>query len=307
MKIAAIGPLTPLQSTSDDEDHAFLLEKVSPSGLSTFLAKQKRCLLLSTEIADIFNNLLKSDESARFSISTLCQLFSGEGMKFDFATQHKRIIPDSTPFAILGGIQMKPTVFLAHILDNQSSGLLDRVMFCAPKCLPPSMATAFEAANRLSELNFDTTFDSCMEQIFNAHPFPAEEDEPLIYKFENGALQHIHQLHDEFNTKLCDNIMDGSPTQASKDVELIERVAVALFVLDNTLKSVINKTPFTWPREIPLTTVEKAAKYVRHWEAQKEAIVKVSIVQWFFFSLRVLIVMPLGIAQSKPCIYNNKN
>ena len=129
--------------------------------------------ILSTEVADIFNNLLKCDESARFSVSTLCQLFSGEKVTLDIATQQRRTIPENTPFAILGGIQMKPTVFLAHTLANQGSGLLDQMMICVLKCLLPSMAQAIDATQQLSEKDFPTDFSVCMETIQRSNGCPA--------------------------------------------------------------------------------------------------------------------------------------
>ena len=265
-----------IQEGDVDEGMDFLLEKVSPSGLSTFLAKNKKCFILSTEIADVFNNLLKQSDDSRFSVSTLCQLFSGEGMTLDFATQNRRAIPPNTPFGILGGIQLKPAMFFAHVLNNQCSGLLDRFMICVPKCLPPTMRAAKEAADQLATKTYTTDFNKCMREIFNAHPI-ANPEEGITYTFDEQATTHLYQLSDEFHEELKASIVESQPSPViSKHVELIQRVAVALYVLDNTLTSIINKTQVTFNTTIPKSAVEKAAKYVMHWEGQKECITKVS-------------------------------
>ena len=86
---------------------------------------------------------------------------------------------------------------------------------------------------------------------------------------------HLRDLHESFNHSLIEVITEGRPTPATKHIELIQRVSVSLFVLNNTLHSVIYSRPFTFNKEIPLEAVQKAAKYVLYWESQKEIIVKV--------------------------------
>ena len=194
----------------------------------------------------------------------------------DFATQQRRTIPENTPFAILGGIQMKPTVFLAHTLASQGSGLLDRMMICVPKCLPPSMAQAIEATQRLSGKDFPTDFSVCMEKIFTAHPLPTADQPIVVYTFHPLALTYLKDIHGDFNSALCEAIQEGRPTTASKHIELVQRIAVAIHVLNKTLTAIVTNVPVVFDYIISLDTVTKATTYVRHWEAQKEAIVKVS-------------------------------
>ena len=222
----------------------------------------------------MFNNLLKPTDDSRFSVSTLCQLFSGEQITLDFATQQRRTIPSNSPFGILGGIQLKPTVVLTQAIGSQGSGLLDRVMICAPKCLPPSMASSHHAAQCLSTKTYTPDFNLCMKEIHNAHPFGTEEGD-IIYKFSPEAMKHVTDLHETFNNSFVEAITEGRPTQTSKNIELMQRVAVALYALDNTLQSVINNTDISFNNILPLSAVERAAKYVMYWESQKEIIVKV--------------------------------
>ena len=203
------------------------------------------------------------------------QLFSGEAMTLDFATQNRRAIPAHTPFGILGGIQLKPAMFFVHILNNQSSGLLDRFMICAPKSLPPTMRAAKEAADKLATKSYTTDFNQCMNKIFNGHPI-ASAEEGIVYTFDEEATLYLHQISDDFHEVLTTSIVEGFPSPLSKNVELVQRVAVAIYVLDNTLTSIINKTQVTFNTTIPKSAVIKAAKYVNHWEGQKECMTKVS-------------------------------
>ena len=162
--------------------------------------------MLSTEVADIFTNLFKNDDAGGFSVSTLCQLFSSERITLDFATQQCQTIEAKTPFAILGGIQMKPTVFLTHTLAAQNSGQLDRMMICIPKCLPPSMQNASSASQVLNKKDYDTTFGLCMETIATAHPTPESDNDEIIYKFNEDARQHLFDMHLAFNASFCEAI-----------------------------------------------------------------------------------------------------
>lgn len=289
LKIAALEPLTCLLEEIEAETGEpleFLMEKVSPSGLSTYLAKHQKCLILSTEVADVFNNLLKTTDDSRFTMSTLCQLFSGEKITLDFATQQRRTIPVNTPFGIIGGIQMKPAVFLSHHMASQGTGLLDRVMLCAPYCIPPTMAAAESARQQLQEKPFTTDFKELIHEIYHAHS-NKEDQAKKKYTFDTLALTELANLHQQFHDALSEAINEGKPTPASKQIELITRIAVAIFVLNNTLQSIVNQTPLEFPTVVPVAAVKKAAKYVAHWEGQKETIVQVSN---FNFSMTLLFV-----------------
>ena len=77
-----------------------------------------------------------------------------------------------------------------------------------------------------------------------------------------------------FNTAFCEAIREGRPTPVTKHI--IQRVAVALHVIENTLFAIIKNNDITFTLSVSTETVKKATKYVQHWEGQKEAIIKVS-------------------------------
>ncbi len=108
-------------------------------------------------------------------------------------------------------------------------------------------------------------------------------DEDIItYKFEHAALTYLENLHEMFHENLKEALTEGKTTSATKSIKLIQRVAASLFVLDNTLKTVINGEDFTFPTEITLEAVKRSAAYVHHLESQKEIIVKVRNVSILF-------------------------
>ena len=83
-------------------------------------------------------------------------------------------------------------------------------------------------------------------------------------------------MHHVFNTAFCEATREGRPTPVTKHIELIQRVAVALHVLENTLFAIIKNNDITFTHSVSIETVKEATKYVQHWEGQKEAIIKVS-------------------------------
>ena len=82
-------------------------KKLSPSGLSTFLAQNKKCFFLSTQVANIFSNLLKQFDDSCFLVSIQYQLFSGKEITVEFATQGHCAFPIIHPY-----------IFLMHILST---------------------------------------------------------------------------------------------------------------------------------------------------------------------------------------------
>ncbi len=170
--------------------------------------------------------------------------------------------------------------FLAHNLAQQGSGLFDRVMMCAPTCLPPSLNESNEATAKLRNLNYEPDFCVAISEIYKGHI--ASTEEPIKYTFSQDAQNILNDLHDEFNATLREAISSGSVPPASKQVELIQRLSLAIFVLENTLQSVVQDSQFQFPRIIPQEAVRKASKYVTYCENQKETLLKVI---FFFYSL----------------------
>ncbi|PFX34009.1 Glycoprotein 3-alpha-L-fucosyltransferase A [Stylophora pistillata] len=84
-----------------------IISKTTSSGLVKLLAKKKKGMILSPEIFDILNKLLKSDEdNATGDIQLLCKLFSGERCSYHFSTEESRLILPNTPFCLLGSTQL---------------------------------------------------------------------------------------------------------------------------------------------------------------------------------------------------------
>ena len=88
--------------------------------------------VLSPEVFDIFNKLMKSDEdNATGDIQLLCKLFSGERCSYHYATEGNRIISQNTPFCILGSTQLLNAAKLIAKMDH-GHGLVDRILFATP-------------------------------------------------------------------------------------------------------------------------------------------------------------------------------
>ena len=121
------GPVTPkysffLQNTGkspaiqhaaqDPLDFIQLLDtvitKTTSSGLVKHLAQHKKGIILSPEVFDILNKLMKSDEdNATGDVQLLCKLFSGERCSYHYSTEETQIIPSNTSFSILGSTHCK--------------------------------------------------------------------------------------------------------------------------------------------------------------------------------------------------------
>ena len=88
--------------------------------------------MLSPEVFDVLNKLMKSDEeNATGDIQLLCKLFSGEHCSYHYSTEESRIIPANTPFSILGPTQLLNATKLIAKMDH-GHGLVDRMLFAIP-------------------------------------------------------------------------------------------------------------------------------------------------------------------------------
>ena len=113
-------------------------------------------MILSPEIFDIKNKLLKSDEdNATGDVQLLCKLFSGERCSYHFSTEESREIPPNTPFCLLGSTQLVNTAKLIARID-QGHGLVDRILFAIPLAFRPTL-TEMEAAT--DQLSFEVVSD----------------------------------------------------------------------------------------------------------------------------------------------------
>ena len=89
------------------------------------------------------------------------------------------------------------------------------------------------------------------------------------------AKAYLRQLHTQYNDNVRHSILEGEPTPISKNIELISRTALSIFVLDNAIKQHINKLKHSFPPEMSITALKRAGKFVIYCESQKEAMVKV--------------------------------
>ena len=117
----------------------FLIERCTSSGLVKTLAEQKKTIVVSPEVFDVLNKILKNDEeNGCGEVQMLYELFSGERTSYRLASESTREIPANIPFVILGTTQLP---FAAQVISrlDQGHGLLERFLFFVPCCLIPSL------------------------------------------------------------------------------------------------------------------------------------------------------------------------
>lgn len=140
-KIQALqeASLQPLHDLRDERDLPnTIIEKCTSAALVKTVANNEKAFVMSPELFEVINKLLKSDEdNATGDVQTLCELFSGESSSYCYATECTREIPPNVPFSILGSTQVPYAARLFCQMD-QGHGLLDRFTFIFPVCLRPS-------------------------------------------------------------------------------------------------------------------------------------------------------------------------
>ena len=127
-----------------------VISKTTSSGLVKLLAIQNRGIIVSPELCDILNKLLKSDEdNATGDIQLLCKLFSGERCSYRYSTEESRVIPQNTPFSILGSTQLQNAAKLIAKMDH-GHGLVDRMLIATPLAYRPTLSEMEKATQQLS-------------------------------------------------------------------------------------------------------------------------------------------------------------
>ena len=153
------------------------------------LAKQHKGFILSPEVFDILNKLMKSDEeNATGDVQLLCKLFSGERCSYHYSTEESRVIPANTPFSILGSTELlnmaKPIAKMDH-----GHGLVDWFLFAIPLAFRPTLTEMETAANHLSTEVIED-FQECFKNI--------HENGQLQLTLEPNAQQLLRDNIDEF-------------------------------------------------------------------------------------------------------------
>ena len=95
-----------------------LIGRATSSALVKQIADNGKAYVVSSEIYDALNKLLKSDdETASGDIQLLCKLFLGERATYHYSTEKVREIPPKTPFSILSSTQIQNAAKLITVTD----------------------------------------------------------------------------------------------------------------------------------------------------------------------------------------------
>lgn len=123
LKEASLQPLHDLQDKKNLPNT--IIEKCTSVALVKTVANNEKAFVVSPELFEVINKLLKSDEdNATGDAQSLCELFSGENSLYHYATKHTCEIPPNVPFSILGSTQVPYVACLLCRMD-QGHGLLD--------------------------------------------------------------------------------------------------------------------------------------------------------------------------------------
>lgn len=271
LKEASLQPLHDLQ---DERDLAnTIIEKCTSAALVQTVADNEKAFVVSPELFEVINKLLKSDEdNATGDVQTLCELFSGESSSYRYATERTREIPPNVPFSILGSTQVPYAARLLCRMD-QGHGLLDRFTFIFPVCLRPSTAETETARTWLNSA--EVSLKQLSDIFIEMHD--ALTTAPASFIFSPVAAQTLTSLKDDFIKDINQAIQDGSVPPKSKKIDVLQRIAASLHVFNHVTDALIQgQKPSAPPREISLDTLEKAKLFVEYTDTQKEIVMEVS-------------------------------
>ena len=164
------------------------------------LANHYKGFILSPEIFDILNKLMKSDDdNATGDVQLLCKLFSGERCSYHYSTEESKVIPANTPCSILCSTQLLNVAKLIAKIDHEH-GLMDRFLFAIPLAFRPTLTEMETAANQLSTEVIDD-FDENFKNIY--------DNGQLHFTFEQNAQQLVRDNIDLFVAEVNEAIRDG--------------------------------------------------------------------------------------------------
>ena len=169
-------------------------------------------IILSPEVFDILNKLMKSDEdNATGDIQLLCKLFSGGRCSYSYSTEESRVIPPNTPFSILGSTQLLNATKLVSKMDH-GHGLVDRMLIATPLVYRRTLSETETAADQLPTEVVDN-FEEYFADINGT--------EQLHFTFEEDARLLLRETIDEFVGEVNTAIKQGQIPPKSKIPELI--------------------------------------------------------------------------------------
>ena len=205
------GANLPMSSLIDSEDIPnFLLDKATSSGLAQTVADNGKGFIVSPEVFDLLNKLLKSDdENATGDAQLLCELFSGERMSYRYASEKTREIGCNVPFSTIGATQVPFAARLIARMD-QGHGLLDRFLFIFPTCLRPSLQDTEDALSWLESQPLKSLTDVFLE-MFEYHG-----NRKVAYKFTDSAQSLLNDLQSQEIHDINEAIKEGNPPPKCK-------------------------------------------------------------------------------------------
>ena len=271
------GSLQPIRDVQTERDLPnTIIEMCTSSALVKTVSEHKKAFVVSRELFEVLNKLLKSDEdNATGDVQILCELFSGESSSYRYATERTREVPANVPFSIFGCTQVPYVARLLCRMD-QGHGLLDRFMFLFPACLRPStneMETARSWFQR-DDVHLKRVSDIFLE-MFDAHCSTTARS---YYTFSDEAHQTLTFLRDDFIQEVNSAIQNGNIPPKSKKVDLMQRIATSLHLFNHVTDELLQgRKPPAPPREVSLETLQRAKRYVEYAETHKEIVMEVSL------------------------------
>ena len=229
IQYAAQDPLENLDFTDA------IISKTTSSGLVKLIANKKKGIILSVEVFDIINKLLKPDEdNATGDVQLLCKLFSGECCSNYFSAEETRVIPPNTPFCLVGSMQVVNAAKLIARMD-QGLGLVDRILVATP-------LTEMEAAT-----------DQLYTEVVSDFSELLDNNQNVEFVFDHEGKELLREKMAEIN----EAIRDGKVPPKSKTPELIPRIACGLHVFNHAMEQLLAGVPSSQPDTmISKTTLE---------------------------------------------------
>ena len=269
MKECAIEPSIAVRDNNDLGN--FLLERCTMSALLKCISEQKRGVVVSPEVYDVLNKMMKNEEeNGSGVVEMLCELLSGERSSYKYATEKTRNIGENLPFVIIGCTQVP---FAARLICrmNQGHGLLDRFVFWFPTCLKPPPDETEAAKGVLNRILLKSFTDVFLEM----HLLHLGKKE---YNFTQAARRVIQSIETEFITELNEAVTQGVPSPKSTRTDLVKRLAVSLHVLTQVVSDLIEgRKPRSPSKEVTLDTVKKSLLLLEYCESQKQIVIEVII------------------------------
>ena len=152
---------------------------------------------------------------------------------------------------------------------NRTHGSRTRPSGQNPSCHPHCLSSDpywNGRSHRSVKLSFEEVSDfSELFEIINGI------DENVKFVFDDEGKELLGEKMDEFVAEVDEAIKDGKVPPTSKTPELIQTIACALHVFNDTMEELLAGVPSSQPdTTISKTTLENAAPFLTHLETQKE-------------------------------------